>query len=234
MRKLIPILSALFLLYVGPSNAQDFMLKKDSLAATGGKGDIISPKTYVKNTSNDTLVLRWVRNKSNISSQWKKPGVCDKNRCYDNQDSSIYKLVPGDSSQMKINFYAYNSDGNGKNGEGLLNIKLYDTNKGYASGQIIKFYGETFFNQSSSGPESIKQKLKFYPNPVKDKLNINFPEPGQYKITLYNILGKPFKKREVSGKKSTTFELSELKHGTYVMKIISQGKEVVTKTFSKK
>ncbi len=63
-----------------------------------------------------------------------------------------------------------------------------------------------------------------YPNPVRDRLNISFPEQvSSATLTLYNILGSKVLEQQISAT-NNSLEVSDLKSGVYLASISSEGK----------
>ncbi len=62
--------------------------------------------------------------------------------------------------------------------------------------------------------------LNFYPNPVKDILNINYRN-NINNITVYNILGQELLSKPANSN-NTNIDLSNLSNGTYLVKIVSE------------
>ncbi len=72
------------------------------------------------------------------------------------------------------------------------------------------------------------QKVKVYPNPVKDILNIAFEKDGNYAYSLYSLTGQTVKSGEFD-RKTNQLTVSGLPKGVYVLKITDKsGKSVST------
>ncbi len=72
------------------------------------------------------------------------------------------------------------------------------------------------------------QKVKIYPNPVKDLLNIAFEKEGNHEYSLYSLAGQQVKSGEFH-RKTNQLAVSGLPKGTYVLKISEKnGKSVST------
>ena len=72
---------------------------------------------------------------------------------------------------------------------------------------------------SLSTPDLDKNKLVFYPNPVKDLLHLSFSNEIS-KVVVVNLLGQKVVEFQ-SNTTHTTLNLSELPSGTYLVKVIS-------------
>lgn len=76
--------------------------------------------------------------------------------------------------------------------------------------------------------------LTFYPNPVKDVLNVRFKEKGNYTIRIYNIVGEKIREKSVLENDIVRFDdLSSLPNGMYFLSYEPEYGRVITKTFSK-
>lgn len=72
----------------------------------------------------------------------------------------------------------------------------------------------------------LEQKVNIYPNPFQSFITIDISdnfEINNTQIILYDVFGKEVKKAAVT-QKTTTLEMSSLKSGVYLYKIISNGK----------
>ncbi len=70
----------------------------------------------------------------------------------------------------------------------------------------------------------LQSNFAVYPNPVKDKLNISFPEQVQdATIIMYNILGSKVIEHHISAT-NNSLEISSLKSGVYLASISAEGK----------
>jgi hypothetical protein len=68
----------------------------------------------------------------------------------------------------------------------------------------------------------LNDNFAVYPNPVKDVLNISFPQGvTNAEITIYNILGKEVMKTEVSSSGNQIF-LSSLPQGIYIANVVAE------------
>ena len=74
--------------------------------------------------------------------------------------------------------------------------------------------------------------IVFYPNPVRDYLNVRFPQRGNYTVRVYNIVGEKIAEKSVMEDNIVRMNLSELTAGMYFVSYEYGGK-VLTKTFSK-
>ena len=75
-----------------------------------------------------------------------------------------------------------------------------------------------------------------FPNPSSDKVTIQFEDLNQTAtLEVYDMLGKRFKSLQLSGVTQTSFSVSDLKPGTYFLRLkegsktVSSQRLVVTK-----
>ena len=85
--------------------------------------------------------------------------------------------------------------------------------------QVTNFPNHDLFSQVLSVKEQEDFKLKLYPNPSKDYINISFPEPNDYHIAIYDIMGKELMRKTEFHSEITTVNTSELPKGVYFIKI---------------
>ena len=86
--------------------------------------------------------------------------------------------------------------------------------------------------------QTTQSKLQIYPNPVKDELNII---GGQGQATIYNMLGQPIQSFHIENyshngsENNSVFKVntSELTKGQYILQIITQDGNLITKSFLK-
>ncbi|MDQ3072511.1 MAG: T9SS type A sorting domain-containing protein [Bacteroidota bacterium] len=86
------------------------------------------------------------------------------------------------------------------------------------------------FTFSGSGQDD---QVVFYPNPVKDILNVKFPVKGTHTVYIYNILGEKITDKTVYDADIVRIDLSGLPKGMYFLSYEASPGNVVTKTFSK-
>ena len=75
--------------------------------------------------------------------------------------------------------------------------------------------------------------ITFYPNPVRDNLNIKFKERGTYVITIYNVVGTKVKYKRIEDDNFLKLDVSDLPKGMYFLSFEPGNGKVITKTFTK-
>jgi serine protease AprX len=68
--------------------------------------------------------------------------------------------------------------------------------------------------------ETPQNKLVVYPNPVKDRLYVSFPEAADADMTLYNQLGQIVSQRKINSGQNAV-DVETLANGIYLYKIVS-------------
>ena len=75
---------------------------------------------------------------------------------------------------------------------------------------------------------SSMEKMKLFPNPVSDILSID-PRSGIKKLAVFNLLGQKVMVKE----NTNNLNVSKLKPGAYILKIVDENDSVSTKKFIK-
>lgn len=77
---------------------------------------------------------------------------------------------------------------------------------------------------------TIEEKVKFYPNPTRNKLHIEFAEKGDYKVQFYNESGRLLKTIETSGRQANwKWESSDMISGILIAEVLESGKKISSK-----
>ena len=85
---------------------------------------------------------------------------------------------------------------------------------------------------SAATPTLDLANLSIYPNPVSDKLNINYKE-NISNLTVYDLSGRSVKSLTTNNS-NNSIDVSDLKSGTYLLRIETENKNVSTVKFIKK
>jgi len=75
--------------------------------------------------------------------------------------------------------------------------------------------------------------MTFYPNPVRENLNIKFRERGNYVIRIYNVVGAKVKEKRVEDDNFLKLDVADLQKGMYFLSFEPGNGKVITKTFTK-
>ena len=111
-----------------------------------------------------------------------------------------------------------------------LIVSGYDSNGSYN----LKIY-DVSLNPITNTPEVNRGKLKVYPNPTHDVLNVfqgDYSKGGFLEIKIYSDLGKLVYNQRVNNINYKALDVSFLSNGVYTVQI-SSGGEVMNKKFIK-
>lgn len=86
---------------------------------------------------------------------------------------------------------------------------------------------------NSIGDQDETPLITFYPNPVRDNLNIKFRERGNYVIRIYNVVGAKIKEKRVEDDNILKIDLTDLPKGMYFISYEPGNGKLITKTFTK-
>ena len=64
-------------------------------------------------------------------------------------------------------------------------------------------------------------KIKVFPNPVIDSLELVLPETGDYAVQIYDFMGRIISIDTIENKQSAQLDLSQLNKGHYILKVIN-------------
>jgi len=107
---------------------------------------------------------------------------------------------------------------------------VYDDVGDYSYGVVVDDIVISATTILGTSEISASDKIKIYPNPVKDDLFIKSDDLKNAKVSVMDMSGKKVKTFEG---KSEKYNLSDLPSGTYMI-LIDNGKEIVTKKILKK
>ncbi len=81
-------------------------------------------------------------------------------------------------------------------------------------------FSTCYYDVSVNTEDLAAEKIRIYPNPVKDYVSLDFSEEGNREIELFDLTGKIFIKKFASGNK-VLLNLQELEMGIYFIKVVS-------------
>ncbi len=155
--------------------------------------------------------------------------VCDENNCYSNSTSSMdFSLNGGEDGLLKLTVTP-----NDIAGAGVYQILVYDISDSANTNAVMTVNVAAEFATGVSDP--INGDISIYPIPAKDVLNVNieFVENAS-SVEIYNVVGQKLKSVTIQdGSKVASIAVSDLKKGVYFVRVYSNGKDVITKTFTK-
>ena len=206
--------------------SQTFTLTpKVSFGSTANSGGTEFFCTVKNNTTiNTDTTFRWNILKYSPPSGW-QISFCDPINCYaaislgTNHDFTISK---GGSGQMHIT-YLFN------NTAGWDTLKVLIMSLVSSSYDTVTFISNAW--KTAVRETSTLNDVSFYPNPVKDLLNVKFASNASSVIDIYNIIGVKVKSFVPEGNISK-LNVADLKNGMYILRI-TDGKNTYSKTFNK-
>jgi len=168
--------------------------------------DVVANST-IFNESDDTLSVTWFRTVHLLPQGW-ETAVCDIVQCYFTfVDSQTFELGPGAEGNMDVHVYP-----DGSEGSAMIEVKMIDNAN--PTDTLDVFY---LFNTAlSAGVESFRQTIKVFPNPTVDRITI---EAGHdvHTAEVFGVDGRLLRNVALNG--SSTFDVSELPSGPYVLRL---------------
>ena len=108
-----------------------------------------------------------------------------------------------------------------------------------AGSPTVAFSDDNSFSNSASalevgdGDQDENPLITFYPNPVRETLNIKFRESGNYVIRIFNVVGTKVAEKRVEDDNFLKMDVSNLAKGMYFLSFEPGNGKVITKTFTK-
>jgi hypothetical protein len=205
----------------------------------GSIWELNKAQAELSNSASSDLDIAWERVEVDIPAGW-STSVCDPNQCYApfsdeplGPSSELLTFsIPASGTIDGAQFYCQFIP-NGIPGSGTVRLDVYDAN------DLSNVTQCTFtVNAVATGIDEPKVEAVVitYPNPVTNKMFISGPASEQIAaIEVFNIVGKKVSKFEFNGQTNEVdIDLSELKEGMYLARIISaKGELIGSKRFSK-
>lgn len=202
-------LTLLFLGLAFSASAQ-ITFEKDTAKVIDDKSVFqVTAKSLITNNSSDSM---FQFERITFNSCDFETAVCDQNLCYP-PDTSIqnFKFSSGTNFDMKVNFYPYNNDGHCTvliYVRSIANPEIYDSC--YYSMQTTDFTSIEDLKKNS--------KVKLYPNPSNDVVQIETENKQSFDVAIYDVLGNEVK-TVTNTLNNTPINIAELPKGIYVLKI---------------
>jgi Secretion system C-terminal sorting domain len=216
------IFSILFILSFGLRGQTVLVINPATSSVSVKSTDLdVAAKANLKNTTKDTIIVKWTRKIDNITQGWSS-AVCDKNFCYiPTVDSMRLILAPGESSNMDIHVYPGGISGSAKVSLSIEQIGKPDT-------RINATY---LFNQSTPIKSDDKDAIQLYPNPTQDYFMVN-SSTVIGKIELYNITGE--KAKVYYAYKNKRYYIDDIPSGIYMVRLFNLQEEILKTVILKK
>jgi hypothetical protein len=182
----------------------------------------------ITNNSTTGRTLRWIRYVNDAPAAWTTT-VCDLNNCYSASTATMaFYLDAGASGLLDVTLTPHDVAGTG-----TYEIFVYDVNDSANVNGMVTIAADI---ESATGiSDPAESGISIFPIPAKDMLTIGFdPAKNINRIEVYNVVGQKLKTAPVTpGSKSVVVPVSDLKKGVYFVRVYGNGKEIVTKTFTK-
>ena len=205
----------LFFFSVCAGFSQDLSLSPNPASATVNANDTDVPaKATLKNNTDRTLELRWIRNVINISQGW-ETAVCDFNLCYNpNVDSMTLTLGAGEESNMDIHIYP-----NGVVGEAKieLTVKEVGVDTNFVKGMYL-------FNVTTPVKVATFEDISLYPNPTSEYFQISSTEVVA-KLEVFDLFGD--KHKTYYAYKNKSYFIGDLANGMYLVRMLDVNNRVI-------
>lgn len=182
----------------------------------------VAAKASLKNTSKDTLVIKWTRKIETLTQGWSS-AVCDKNFCYvPTVDTMRLIMAPDEVSNMDIHVYPMGVTGTAK-------ISLKVEQVGNPDNTVS---GNYLFNMTTPNrSDGEKETIQLYPNPALEFFIVNSPVVLG-KIELYNITGD--KAKIFYAYKNKRYYIDDIPSGIYLVRLLNLQEEIVKTLVLKK
>jgi hypothetical protein len=187
----------------------------------------IESQSKITNNSTDAAdsMFTWIVSELNQPSAWQLD-FCDPAYCRTDAkqgESFDFKLRKGESGFMKADFYFKNVSGTGTAKVAIVS----KTNPSNSDTLVINV------NSWLTGVNEVNKikSITFFPNPVKNQLNLTFSSKEDISVDIYNVLGTRVKTFVHSGINSQ-INISDLQNGVYFLRFNENGKQY-TKQFTK-
>lgn len=214
--------SILFVLSYGLKGQTVLVISPTTSSVSVKSTDLdVAAKANLKNTSKDTIIVKWTRKIENITQGWSS-AVCDKNFCYiPSIDSMRLIMAPGETSNMDIHVYPGGISGSAKVSLSIEQIGKPET----------KVTASYLFNQSTPIKSDDKDAIQLYPNPTQDYFMVNSPIVLG-KIELYNITGE--KAKVYYAYKNKRYYIDDIPSGIYMARLFNLHEEILKTVILKK
>lgn len=162
--------------------------------------------SFITNDAEFERTYTWTRNVIEITPEWTS-AVCDLNQCYLSFVSSQeFSLSSGQTGNLDVHVYPGGI-------EGAAIIEVYIEDNGDPSNNITGTY---LFNQELSAPERLSERIKVFPNPTVDILNIE--NPGEVnRLEFYSVEGRLIKSVQTNG--DAQISVGDLASGNYILRM---------------
>ncbi len=176
---------------------------------------------FINNLMPNNNNLYWVRNEIYLPDGWGS-AICDKTACYfESVGERALNLFPNEQSIFDLHLYTHGMPGD----SAVVELCVYEA--GDTSTTQCKTY--TFHANASATQDLVKEdvSLKLTPNPTTNYFTVVSDETiGN--VEIYNIIGSKLK--SYNTKEISTFNVSDLPSGLYLVRIYNESNSSVLST----
>lgn len=181
--------------------------------------------SYANNTGTD-MEVKWERISNDIPAGWLSFICIEGGSCYapnqgESPESEVFIIPAGESRWVEVQFRATEAEG-AVPGVGTVNIQVSDESN-LAVNASADYIGTAY---SLPVDDIDVENIRIYPNPASDYIKISNPE-GIETMELYNLIGKKVKTFDV-GSSNSTFNISNLPKGMYLIRLLDDDSDVLT------
>lgn len=205
------------------SGAQSFSVSTPVVVNTNAAfSGYVETKATIKNNTNHTLFLEWVRSSESLPSNWEAQ-VCTDQCSTPSTPKRGFTLLPKQEREIKVVFYPRRSSGNGTVELSISNI--YD----YSEQPVqLSFQGSAYgmmLNSPIPAPSATKRAISVFPNPVTTSFQMEDNDVVKT-VEVHNSVGRKVAEFYVNSS-NEKFNIAHLPAGIYFVRMISLSGEIV-------
>jgi len=201
--------------------SQSLIVSPTPAAGNGLPSDLfIKVESFVTNTTNNTLNVRWERYNVQLPGGWDN-AVCDKNGCYSPVvDTETFMIAPGAMEVMSIWFVPQNVSGTGS-----VELRIYDVAD--STGTVVTNTYSAMAQTTNSEDLSV-ESFAVFPNPATNYIQL--PQNSKIAIVrLYDILGREITNQKITREKNY-LDVSKLNRGSYLVQFLDKDLKILHTT----
>lgn len=171
-----------------------------------------------------TFSMNWERVEESIPQGWTTSN-CDPAICHPEGVTSGRFNLPINTSSLNTHFYP-----NGVAGSGYMKVKLWVTSNP-ADSVVLTYYGVA----GMVGIQELTDSdIQVFPSPALSTLNVMLPNPGEpISFDILNLNGQLVETFRIDQGNISSFDVSKLMPGIYIIRFNLAGTKVITKKFVK-
>jgi len=201
--------------------SQSLVVSPAPASGNGLPSDLfIKVESFVTNTTNATMTVRWERYNVQIPTTWDN-AVCDKDICHSAfVDTETYTIDPGEMALMSIWFVPNNNPGTGS-----VELRIY--NEADSANSVITNTYSTMA-QTTDNENQFSEAFSVFPNPATNFIQL----PYNSEITvvrLFDILGRQIANQKIT-KDKNFLDVSKLNRGSYLVQFLDEDLKILHTT----